>query len=652
MMNLNPWNVASIEEFSYLNCPECDFHTKEKKNFQDHATKNHPLSAVLFSKEVISFLNELNQLERLSNNQKCKELELKHRLPDNDNIEKGQVQIVLNQTKKGFTLPTEIVKILPLQKEEKLENSITTFHPSQSAIPCEDQNECSGGLREELLDSNETINFSDIPVKVMEVDYNNLIPSKLQQNFIQIDSLNSDVLISSVNFDKFQEFQTVLPNDTELTVSSVHDQIECLICGQSFPSKNQLKEHTTSVHDEVKQYPCSKCGKCFSRIKSLLDHIFIVHEEKKQCDYKSKLKENMKSHTVRVHAELDVREIHDGKQNLHCEICNVSFVKEINLKLHQKSRHHKKEILNRNAPVQLKSKKKLEKSNNKIIESTNIATSTKHTLLMSKKELQNCKLCNHSFETKSNLNKHIVEVHELKKPFECNKQNWRCDICNESFKKKVDLQVHKRIRHDTIKKSNEKELIQKDENPENCHKKEKTIAKVDRTTVLESKKSRNIANLVSKKALRNQKGKQYHIIKKSNEKEQVQKDENQKEITVFNEFNENQTPENGHSKEKTIAKVDSSTVHESKKSRNGLAISDDVPLSNVDLDGHPTRPLRPSLPTGLLPTEQPKWKSQPRLTQPPPLVQPPPGLPPVGLPPGPIARPSFRPQHPQQFQHR
>ena len=432
-MNLNPWNVASIEEFSYLNCPECDFHTKEKKNFQDHATKNHPLSAVLFSKEVISFLNELNQLKHLSNDQKCKELELKHRLPDNDNIEKRQVQKVLN----------------------------------------------------------------------------------------------------------------------------------------------------------------------------------------------------------------------DGKQNLHCEICNVSFVKEINLKLHQKSRHHKKEILNRNAPVQLKSKKKLEKSNNKIIESTNIATSTKHTLLMSKKELQNCKLCNHSFETKSNLNKHIVEVHELKKPFECNKQNWRCDICNESFKKKVDLQVHKRIRHDTIKKSNEKELIQKDENPENCHKKEKTIAKVDRTTVLESKKSRNIANLVSKKALRNQKGKQYHIIKKSNEKEQVQKDENQKEITVFNEFNENQTPENGHSKEKTIAKVDSSTVHESKKSRNGLAISDDVPLSNVDLDGHPTRPLRPSLPTGLLPSEQPKWKSQPRLTQPPPLVHPPPGLPPR-----PIARPPFRPQHPQQFQHR
>ena len=41
-MNSNPWNVGSINEFSYLNCPECDFHTKEKKDFQDHATRCLP----------------------------------------------------------------------------------------------------------------------------------------------------------------------------------------------------------------------------------------------------------------------------------------------------------------------------------------------------------------------------------------------------------------------------------------------------------------------------------------------------------------------------------------------------------------------------------------------------------------------------------
>ena len=76
MMNFNPWNVASIDEFLYLHCPECTFLVKEKTSFQDHARRNHPLSAVLFSKEVITFLNELNQLKHLSNDQKSKELML------------------------------------------------------------------------------------------------------------------------------------------------------------------------------------------------------------------------------------------------------------------------------------------------------------------------------------------------------------------------------------------------------------------------------------------------------------------------------------------------------------------------------------------------------------------------------------------------
>ena len=44
----NPWQVDSIEEFSYLKCPECTYDTKEKSIFKYHAIENHPLSRVLF----------------------------------------------------------------------------------------------------------------------------------------------------------------------------------------------------------------------------------------------------------------------------------------------------------------------------------------------------------------------------------------------------------------------------------------------------------------------------------------------------------------------------------------------------------------------------------------------------------------------------
>ena len=51
-MGENPWQVHSIQAFSYLKCPECTFDTKKEDTFQDHATQNHPLSYVLFTKTI------------------------------------------------------------------------------------------------------------------------------------------------------------------------------------------------------------------------------------------------------------------------------------------------------------------------------------------------------------------------------------------------------------------------------------------------------------------------------------------------------------------------------------------------------------------------------------------------------------------------
>ena len=47
-MTYNPWQVHSIQDFSFLNCPECSFKSKEENFFQHHAMQNHPLSFVLF----------------------------------------------------------------------------------------------------------------------------------------------------------------------------------------------------------------------------------------------------------------------------------------------------------------------------------------------------------------------------------------------------------------------------------------------------------------------------------------------------------------------------------------------------------------------------------------------------------------------------
>ena len=49
-MSFNPWEVDSIQAFSYLKCPECKFDTKKETLFENHATKRHPLSYAFFGK--------------------------------------------------------------------------------------------------------------------------------------------------------------------------------------------------------------------------------------------------------------------------------------------------------------------------------------------------------------------------------------------------------------------------------------------------------------------------------------------------------------------------------------------------------------------------------------------------------------------------
>ena len=39
---LNPWEVATVSDFSYFCCPECNFKSKSVPPFIDHAIQNHP----------------------------------------------------------------------------------------------------------------------------------------------------------------------------------------------------------------------------------------------------------------------------------------------------------------------------------------------------------------------------------------------------------------------------------------------------------------------------------------------------------------------------------------------------------------------------------------------------------------------------------
>ena len=61
-MQENPWLVGSIQSFLFLNCPECDFKTRMKNFFINHAHHKHPLSKVLFEQSIKRDLSDFKDL--------------------------------------------------------------------------------------------------------------------------------------------------------------------------------------------------------------------------------------------------------------------------------------------------------------------------------------------------------------------------------------------------------------------------------------------------------------------------------------------------------------------------------------------------------------------------------------------------------------
>ena len=61
ILDTNPWQVDSVQDFICLKCPECAFCSKEEKCFQKHAINCHPLSFILFGEQNEQKVCELKE---------------------------------------------------------------------------------------------------------------------------------------------------------------------------------------------------------------------------------------------------------------------------------------------------------------------------------------------------------------------------------------------------------------------------------------------------------------------------------------------------------------------------------------------------------------------------------------------------------------
>ena len=207
---------------------------------------------------------------------------------------------------------------------------------------------------------------------------------------------------------------------------------QCLTCDKKFVTQNQLKEHISMVHGQLKSYPCSICGKYFSLPKLLKQHISKSHQCL-TCDEKFVTQNQLKKHISLVHDQLKPHS---------CSICGKCFVLELKLKEHVLTVHEKLKLFQCSiCGYKTGLKGNIVTHTNRMHEGVPVEI-----IYLGRYENYKCNDCEFKTGLKKDLVKHIREVHD-------GKQNWHCNICNISFKRKSTLRDHKGNKGHANKKS-------------------------------------------------------------------------------------------------------------------------------------------------------------------------------------------------------
>ena len=247
----SPWNVDSLYEFQYFDCPKCPFKHKSKQEFVHHTFHSHPESVEYFKK--------------ISDQSVCDIL-----CPWNENY---------NDNNTSTKVPNKNGVI------NKVDNTATSIRYHK-----EPQNNVEYHV---LIKTEESVQLK-----------NPFHPENLGivQNNFKIEQYEKHFHTSYIG--------TKNKGNIRQSVDTNHEDQDniCKSCGKLFSSKTNLKKHMHTIHEGHKDYKCDFCNKLFNQEPNLKKHVYAVHVGHKpfkcECGKLFSQKVNMNRHKNKVHGGL------------------------------------------------------------------------------------------------------------------------------------------------------------------------------------------------------------------------------------------------------------------------------------------------------------------------------------------------------------
>ena len=461
----NPWDVQSLFDFQFFNCPSCVFKVKSGQEFLDHAYQNHVESTNFLPNISDGSIEALectwNDIKEEPEEEEVEEIYLETaKEPDQEENEKkecSEPEKVLNSKPYCQPCNSYFSSISALEKhkqifhivirtekpsftsdkrpEDKTLEILSKVSNSANVKKCESCNiyfSSSETLQKHRDDQHPTDIVFDASNENAILPEEQTIPcdvckTKLKQKkgdtrtIAQIleDHKKTDHDLKCKFCGKLRwKDRTALDKHIE----KHHKQVICSECGKTYENERKYKLHLQNTHDAI--YPCQHCKKRFSTEKSKLYHEQNVCSGVFACEKCGKVVANPSSLLQHM------KNWHSDEKNYACKICDKRF------NLNWKLTHHIRAVH--------------EKIRNHICDQCPFASAQKQSLIKhiqvvhEKRKDHKCDVCEKAFGTPFQLRCHKVKYHNIGKVYPCE----QCDI---RFPSGGALKRHMRAVHSDVK---------------------------------------------------------------------------------------------------------------------------------------------------------------------------------------------------------
>ena len=241
----NPWNIESIYDFLYFNCPSCIFKNHLKQAFINHAYEMHPDSIEHLFKVNDGSLSDII-------------------FP---NIKEEISEEIIRKESTENPLDLEKPDTKPFRQYDSEEIGISYIEPITEIMEGKCETEDSEYV---LCENNESLKKL----------------TKKTKNDMKYENNKKGITKSQ----KCEYCGEIFPNKMALNQhkSEFHKDIKefpCENCKKAFTRKAALKKHIEAVHEGIRNHVCNICGKALSTISMLKAHIKYVHDDEKARPY-------------------------------------------------------------------------------------------------------------------------------------------------------------------------------------------------------------------------------------------------------------------------------------------------------------------------------------------------------------------------------